>query len=511
VGWSADKPYGYNLAGIEDLSKIALERCKTVKCAIQTMGEIAVKHGFYSADGGTPDAPAYGGSSECLILADADPGELWIFNVLTGKNNASAIWAAQKIPDNHVAAVGNSFTIRRMNLSDSENFLYSPGIADLAIEMGWWSPLVQDAPEIFDFFGAYGYTPTKSHEQRVTSYYSGRRMWRVFSLLSPDEGAKLDPNRGNLPHTSEPYPISVPAATRAVTLQMLLDTHRDHYEGTPYDLTKGMAAGPFGNPNRGITPAGLEGLWERAISMYRTSWSFALEAKPNFRSVTWFGWDAAHGTAYLPLFGAASDLGPESYRSREGCMSKFSHKVAFWAFNFVNQFQDLNFQMINADVQKRAHDIEKDAQQRVQSWTEEAEKMGDEESARRLLTQRSNEFAQKTVDEWWDFAYSLLGKYSRYVVTHNESANGEFVHGPGSQEYPAWWLSSPEVGFTTWTPNGPYHGTLLSAQALKPIWSLNACVLALFSIAAAAGIAYYIGVQKGKRFKDQDGYYLVQP
>ena len=25
---------------------------------------------------------------------------------------------------------------------------------------------------------------------------------------------------------------------------------RDHYEGTAYDLTKGIAAGPYGNPNR---------------------------------------------------------------------------------------------------------------------------------------------------------------------------------------------------------------------------------------------------------------------
>lgn len=41
AGWPAtpDKPYGYNRASIEDLTKIALERCATATCAIETMGD----------------------------------------------------------------------------------------------------------------------------------------------------------------------------------------------------------------------------------------------------------------------------------------------------------------------------------------------------------------------------------------------------------------------------------------------------------------------------------------
>merc|ERR1719506_2996859 len=122
------------------------------------MGQIAVEQGFYSTDSGDPKQPAYTGSSECLLLADAEKDELWIFNVMTGKNNASAIWAAERVPDNHVTAVGNSFTIRKMNLTDSSKWLYSPKVSALAEEMGWWSPSEESSPEIFDFFGAYGYT-----------------------------------------------------------------------------------------------------------------------------------------------------------------------------------------------------------------------------------------------------------------------------------------------------------------------------------------------------------------
>merc|ERR1712048_1284660 len=145
-------------------------------------GEIAVAEGFYSADSGAPSAPAYSGSSECLLVSDATLGELWIFNIMTGKNNASAIWAAQRVPSNHVVAIGNSFTIRKMNLSDTENFLYSPGVSKLAEEKGWWSPEEEVSEDIFDFFGAYGYTPTAhagvsasvaESQANTLSFYSG--------------------------------------------------------------------------------------------------------------------------------------------------------------------------------------------------------------------------------------------------------------------------------------------------------------------------------------------------
>lgn len=64
AGWAVSKPWGRCRVGIEDLTKLALERCKTARCAVQTMGDIAVEQGFYSADSGSPQAPAYSGSSE---------------------------------------------------------------------------------------------------------------------------------------------------------------------------------------------------------------------------------------------------------------------------------------------------------------------------------------------------------------------------------------------------------------------------------------------------------------
>jgi len=536
VGWSTAKTYGFNRAGIEDLSKLAMERCETARCAVETMGSIAVELGFYSADSGLPEAPAYSGSSECLLVGDAMPGEIWIFNVMTGRNNASAIWAAERVPSDHVVTIANAFSIRNLNLSDSENFVHSPNVTGLAEDMGWRNVKGESSTDIFDFFAAYGYTPAQGDRTAIApdgmtsaqadangqlyQFYSGRRIWRIFSLLSPSEGAKLDSQKGNLPLTTSPYPPSVAAPKRSVTLRMVMDTYRDHYEGTPYDLTHGMSAGPYGNPNRAATPHNLTGQWERAISMHRTSWSFILEARPAARSITWFGWDAPHGTAYLPFYAAAATGGPESYHSHDGHMSKYSQNVAWWAFNLLNQYQDLNFHAINKEVRSKSKEVEDLAMQSVLAWELEADKLHDPAAALRLLTERSNAFATQAVAEWWTFAGLIFSKYNHYVVMHNESEIGTDVLG---QVLPEWWLSSPEVGFTSWSPDGPYHGKTLDSGALEAMANTGGVELSaafllgmlctgLLSASMSATIAYKMGVRSGRKSLDNmdQGYYYKQ-
>mmetsp|Transcript_67833 Transcript_67833/g.189973 ORF Transcript_67833/g.189973 Transcript_67833/m.189973 type:complete len:662 (-) Transcript_67833:41-2026(-) len=516
AGWPAtpDKPYGYNRASIEDLTKIALERCATARCAVDTMGAIAVEHGFYSDDSGEPTDPDYEDSAEALAIAD--PEELWVFNVITGRNNASAIWAGMRIPSDHILSIANSFTIRKMNLSDHDNFRYSKGVTELAEEKGWWKP-ADDAPGVFDFYGAYGYTVNVStYKNRgdgemakdILSFYTSRRMWRGFSLLSPSEGAKLDPNRDYLPETKDAYPASVPAPKGSVTPRMVMNVLRDHYEGTPYDLTQGMAAGPFGSPNRGpVTPFGVVGIWERAISMHRTSFSHIAVANADGNSVLWMGLDAPHGTAYLPWFGAAAEGAPEEFRSHEGYQSKFSTKVAWWAFNIINQYQDLNYQVINKDVLAKANKVEDEAEKVV---AECLAKAGNSENRGKVLAQCGNDFATKVVADWWDFAWSLFAKFGRYSITHNESENGM-----GLMVYPAWWLNSAEVGYTMWAKRGPFHGIPDPA----PLASVASALSAVFGEGAASPVplfwmavsifvgmfSFKMGTRNGRELEKREG------
>jgi dipeptidase len=486
------------------------------------MGDIAVELGFFSEDSGDPAKPGYSGSSECLGVADAT-GELWIFNILTGKNNASSIWAAQRLPSDAVVAVGNSFTIRKMNLSDSENFLYSPGVSELAVEKGWWSPKDESSPDIFDFYSAYGYTPGALGEQPVPpnlgellGYYSSRRMWRIYSLLSPAEGAKLDRYKSNLPKTQDPLPCWVSAPKGSVTLEMVQNAYRDHYEGTEFDLTQGMSAGPFGNPNRGPGPPGVVGLWERAVSMYRTTWSFVNEARPEGRSVLWFGYDAPHGTVYLPFYGAASDAAPQSYHSHEGTMGKFSFDLAYWPFAIINSFSEVNFQLINGDVRQRATAIEGEALRQRQLWEAEAARAATEEEALEVLTRRSNAFAADVVSEWWDYAFSLFAKFGRKAITFNDTDQGALA-----QRYPAWWVESPSVGYTIWSAEGPFHGISEAEQLARANQQKAVCTPTLLAatgtspaqltaagfMAAVAAVSLYVaGLRHGRQSAQVEGY-----
>ncbi|OQS00535.1 peptidase, partial [Thraustotheca clavata] len=306
VGWSIGTPGGYNLFNINELTKIALERCDNARCAVQTMGDLAVQHGFFNDFNGNLTNPVYLSSGESVAIGDKN-GEAWIFHVLTGPNNASAVWAAQRVPDSHVSAIANGFVIRQMNLDDPDNFLASHNVHSFAKSMGWWNEH-RDGP--FDFTAAYGYEQPTSP---LLPLYVGRRLWRIFDVFAPSQN--LDPHLAHHPAVPT-YPFSV-VPDKKISAKDVMTMMRDHYEGTQFDLTKGVDAGPFGNPNRnGGNTYGFAGGWERAISLDRTIFSFVHQVRgdlPNaVGGITWFGLSAPHGTIYLP-FSCAQEEIPASY------------------------------------------------------------------------------------------------------------------------------------------------------------------------------------------------------
>ena len=88
---------------------------------------------------------------------------------------------------------------------------------------------------------------------------------------------------------------------KPLTLEDIRKIQADYYEGTPYDMTKGPAAGPWGNPIRYVNRGG-KGSFERSINVQRTYYLHIAQVNASLpeplRGTSWFGYGAP-ATSYL--------------------------------------------------------------------------------------------------------------------------------------------------------------------------------------------------------------------
>jgi dipeptidase len=404
---------------IEQLEIFGLQRAKTARECIKVMGALAEKYG-------------YGDGGECLTVTD--PNEAWQFEIMgpgplwtpeSGK--PGAVWAAQRIPDGEVGGSANRARIGEINLHRPDYFMASKNVFTLGEEMGWYDP--RDAKP-FRFWEVYA---------PKVSFYNRRREWRVLSLVAPS--LNLDP-------WAERYPFSV-KPDKKLSVQDLMAIQRDHYEGTEFDLTKGMAAGPFGTPDRWATPRALRGKlrppgssgWERAISMFRCSYSFVSQARnwlPDpIGGVLWFGEDTPHSTVYIPFYCGITEV-PKSFST--GRRDVFDPDHAWWAVNFVSNWANLKYSYMIEDIKKAQDSLEGEFFAMQPAVEAAALKMykKDPSLAVRFLTNYSNDCANRAVDAWWELAEKLIAKYDDGYVGDLESVG-----------YPEWWYKEVDFGLST--------------------------------------------------------------
>lgn len=135
-------PNGTALFSIDELTHLAMERTATARDAIELMGDLAVRFGFYGAG-------EFEGTAESLAVSDTE--EAWIFHILPDPTGTSAIYAAQRVPDDSFAVLANMFVIREIDRTDPDNFIWSKSVHTVAKEYGWWSEA--DGP--LDFTSKY--------------------------------------------------------------------------------------------------------------------------------------------------------------------------------------------------------------------------------------------------------------------------------------------------------------------------------------------------------------------
>ena len=402
---------------IEQLQLIGLQRGTTAREVIQIMGDLADEYGY--ADGG-----------ECISVCD--PNEGWVFEIVgagplwrQGDGTPGAVWAAKRVPDNAVFAGANRSLIGEIDLSDPDNYMAGEGIYSVGEALGFWDP---EAGKTFRYWEIYGY--------KTDNFYNSRREWRVRDLVAPS--LQLDPY-------ARRYPFSV-VPDEKLTVADVMAIKRDYYAGTEFDLSAGLAAGPFGTPDRyatsgSLNPEGSVG-WERAISMFRCSYSFVSQSRnwlPDpIGGVLWFGEDTPHTTCYVPIYCGVTSL-PESLQIMN--RKDFSRDSAWWAFNFVEDWSNLAFSYMIEDIRAVQQKFEGEffaMQSAVEGAALELYER-DPALAVSYLTNYTGDVVNRVVAAWWDLADDLVAKYT----------DGYSNYSSGSKGYPEEWLEAVGFGATT--------------------------------------------------------------
>ena len=397
------------------LMHITLQRAKTAREAIEVMTSLVEQYGYAS-------------TAEAFSIAD--PQEAWIMEMIgTGPGGKGAVWVARKVPDGYVSCHANLSRIGEFPLHDKDNCLYSPNVISFAVEKGYYDP---GSGEPFRFNMAY--CPPNPFDLRVCA----TRVWSILKRTAPSKDFSPDYHRGV--KGAEPYPLWIKPDNK-LSVKDVMNLMRDHYEGTDFDMTTAITAGPFNNPYRwsGLTwiVDSIKYCWERSVSTQKTSFSFISQSRAHLPDkiggVYWFGFDDTYMTCYIPLYCCIDDI-PDSFT--KGSLQEFSFDSAWWIFNFVSNLSYLKFSYMIKDIQAVQSELENYAlnlQPYIEHTCLELIKSGDDELVQTFLTNYSCNRAQEVVKRWKSLGMDLLTKYNDGYVKDDRGR-------PQSRGYPEAWL-----------------------------------------------------------------------
>jgi dipeptidase len=337
-----------------------------------------------------------------------------------GPGGDGAVWVAVRVPDGYISCHANKARIGEFPLDDPENCIYSGNVMSFAAEHGYYDP---DSDEPFRFCETY--CPATPKNQR----YADARVWSIFRRAAPSQNISPDYHRAVA--DAEPYPLWI-KPDKKLSLADVFALMRDHYEGTDYDMTEGIDAGPYGTPNRWRpmtwTVDSIEYVWERPISTQQTGFSCISQSRswlPDaVGGVYWYGMDDTYFTVYIPLYCGINDI-PESFTV--GSLQKFSWKSAWWVFNFVANYANLKYSYMIHDIQAVQSDLEGAflALQPSVERTAIGLAESNPELMTRYLTDYSVSHGELVVRRWRELGEHLLTKYNDGYVKDEEGVPQE--------------------------------------------------------------------------------------
>ncbi len=393
------------------LMSLALQRAKTAREAVEVITSLVAQYG-------------YGSEGESFSLVD--PNEAWILEMIgTGEGGEGAIWVARRIPDGFISAHANMARIGEFPLDDPDNCLYSKNVISFAVEKGYYDP---GSGEPFRFNEVYN--PPSPDRLK----YCESRVWSMFRRAAPSLNLSPDYCRGI--KGAKRYPLWIKPDEK-LGLEDVFALVRDHYEGTPFDMTKGLAAGPFGTPNR-WRPLTWEDdqnnsySWERPVSTYNTAFSFVAQLRSwlpdDIGGICWFGPDDTYFTCYVPFYAGITQI-PEPYSI--GDINHYSRQSMWWTFNFVSNYANLKYSYMIKDIRKVQSELETKMIAQQDSVAKAALRLTPLWRSK-MLTDYTALLAEEVHQRWLDLGDELITKYNDGYV---KDANGRIK----SVGYPKEW------------------------------------------------------------------------
>lgn len=409
---------GKQIMTIEQAQAFALQRCKTAREAIKLITFLVDKYGFQTSCG--PE-------SEALCIADAN--EAWVLEVFSigpdwdpESGEAGAIWAAQRVPDDHIAIVPNWSIIKEIDLSKPDEFMASSNYKQVAIDHGWWDP---KSGKPFIWQEVYAPIPRE---------WAVSRLWLFYSKYAPNLKEWPDKTAHSVYAGSDSYhqyieplsmfPFSV-KPEKKLSVQDVIAFQRELYEGTIYDMTNDknwMVAGndgkyvksPLATPFPTKAQRELLGITYRRM-VARGGYGMVTQLRnwlpDDIGGVYWYYVDNQYVSTYIPIYAGAIDVSPyiNTYDP-----NNYDEKSLRWAVDFVDNLLGLRWQDAVKDLHAVRDPLEQsffDEQAKIEMEALEIHRKNPKR-AKQFLTDYSNSRVNQTMVMYEKLKKTLISKYT---------------------------------------------------------------------------------------------------
>ena len=344
----------------------------------------------------------------------ADTKEVWHFEVFgEGPDKVGGVWAAKRIPDDHVGVSANIPRISKIEQNNPDNFMHSDNVFDVAKRLGYW-----DGKESFCFWKVYG---GGKKAFNIREYF-------ILTTLAPSL---------NLSYDDEELPFSV-KPEKAVAATDVMALLRETYEGTKWDMTQNLKIGvenketeevdtiisPSANPWMTMDMVNmLNGVKEGAVTRYRLvsvpqcSYSVVIQLRdwlPDaIGGVTWLSYDNPGQSPRIPVFCGTTSL-PVSFGI---CgQHRYREDAAVWRFRQANKLATVRWGLTRDKVFEAVAHFEEKGQTElsfVENRYKELTQTEGEEAARSFLTYYTRDFAGATMVKWEELEDEFWKMFAR--------------------------------------------------------------------------------------------------